>query len=83
LNDKIKVIRGQMLFNGFSAMANHYMDLLWSKLAGTVNYMRQHRLTGNWMKDLGQSRSHTGALPRSKNDDFKGHVYASIWPLSL
>lgn len=70
LQNKIQIIRSQSLAHRFSTVANHHVNALWIKLPGAVDNMAEHRITGNWVQNLRQCRTHACALTGSKDYDF-------------
>ena len=81
LEHEIQVVGGHPLTHQIRAVADHHVDPFRLQLARAVDDVAEHRLAGNGMEDLGQGRTHAGALAGGENHDFKGHGldYRSWW----
>jgi hypothetical protein len=66
-------IRNQSLTYQIRAMPDHHMDADRRQLAGAVDDVREHGLTGNRMQDFRQGGAHAGALAGGEDDDIERH----------
>jgi hypothetical protein len=63
------------LGNGVAAVTEDDMDPRRVQSVGGIQNVAEQRLAREGLEDLGQGRSHSGALARRKNDDFKPHGF--------
>ncbi|MNQ92247.1 hypothetical protein D3C85_1076660 [compost metagenome] len=73
LQDEAEIVRGQPLAHRLGAMADDHVYALGGELAGSVDDVAEHGLAGHRVQDLGQRRTHAGALAGGEDDDIEGH----------
>ncbi|MNE64166.1 hypothetical protein D3C80_1595610 [compost metagenome] len=78
LQDEIQVVGRQALAHRLGAVADDHMDALRIQLTSGVDDMAKHGLAGHRVQDLGQRRTHAGALTGGEDDDFQTHWCTSL-----